>query len=453
MTTERLTRQEIGWLLAQEARGAARALREGMVQIQKPELRDSLAPVETSLDALDDAIELLSTLQSSAAKGRRGRFDVAAMICKLAPDARIGLEPGAGTEVVGEEAELERMLHVLVRRGGGGLDTSSREVQVRRIGDWVRVSVELGPDEGPVNEVEQRWLARMATRHGGRVELEGSTQSLVLPADGASDQREMAALRKELEQAQQLGEAYARELAQVLTFGADTRPPSVIPAPPGEAMVERFDLLLALARSVAPVLRRTVEGQRADAAAVAAALGDGNELVQSIQRRVSQSHELLGELERVARCPEPDTESDLVLEELVSEVIEAAGARAARHGVRLTRGASATVRVRTLRRVLALGLRAIVDQAIAATPRDAVVTITARRSPLGAELEVVDGGPTVVGSSHADLVQSRLEPQALGRPGGVGLLVAHTAAARLGGVLELGDAGEHGFRVTLRLPA
>jgi hypothetical protein len=217
VSNDRLTRQELSWLLAQEARGAAKALREGVIQLKQPELREATPRVETTLDALDDAIGRLSELQSGGRGApRRGRIDLAALLYQVAPTARIAMQPGDGTEVSGEENELRRMLHVLVNETSNPAErtaTSSPEVRIRRENDWVKISVDLGPDTSATSELERRWLSRMALRHGGRLELEGGTQTIVLPADGSGE--EVNELRKELEQAQQLGEAYARELAAV----------------------------------------------------------------------------------------------------------------------------------------------------------------------------------------------------------------------------------------------
>ena len=200
MTKQRLSRQELGWLLAQEARGAADALREGVSQLTQRrapvEIRsDPAEEVENTLDALDDAIGMLSLLEAQpAARDRRGRIDVASLLCELAPNARIALEPGGGTEVFGDEADLCRMLHVLVSQSsdpGAAIATARSEIRVSREDVLVRISVELGPDRSATADVERRWLSRMAMRLGGRLELEGGTQLLLLPADGASDQREL----------------------------------------------------------------------------------------------------------------------------------------------------------------------------------------------------------------------------------------------------------------------
>jgi hypothetical protein len=135
---DRLTRQELSWLLAQEARGAAKALREGVTQFKpSSEARDeSVSGVETTLDALDDAIFMLGSLQPGSAgqavssTSRRGRIDLAALLCEVAPNARIALEPGAGTEVFGDESELRRMLHLVVAQASGSTPGES-EIEVR----------------------------------------------------------------------------------------------------------------------------------------------------------------------------------------------------------------------------------------------------------------------------------------------------------------------------------
>src|SRR5262249_13731915 len=125
----RLTRQELSWLLTQEAQNAAERLRVGVqvLRTHAPPQPDGpqdpanpRAPanhVETSLDALDDVMKMLSSLNQrasgvAAAPARRGRIDVAALLCEIAPDARVSIEPGSGTEVYGDEADFRRMLQV-----------------------------------------------------------------------------------------------------------------------------------------------------------------------------------------------------------------------------------------------------------------------------------------------------------------------------------------------------
>ena len=140
MPPERLTRHEISWLLAQEARGAAKSLRTEVVQRRAPSDPHRLGePVETTLDALDDTIEMLSALNVGGRnKGRRGRIDLAALLVEIAPNARVALEPGAGTEVFGDEGELRRMLHLLVAQASGRTPGESNiPVRIRRQGSAV----------------------------------------------------------------------------------------------------------------------------------------------------------------------------------------------------------------------------------------------------------------------------------------------------------------------------
>ncbi len=176
MSKGRLTRQELGWLLTQEAQGAADRLRRG-VQVLKtkppppvtplptvpPEDDGSIPPpsqpglgVEASLAALDDVMQMLSSLHAkpAAGRGKRGRIDVASLIWEVAPEARVSIEPGSGTEVFCDEGEMRRMLHVLLGHGSG-LGSS---VTIKRDGDEVRVAAALGPDSSATAETERAWL-------------------------------------------------------------------------------------------------------------------------------------------------------------------------------------------------------------------------------------------------------------------------------------------------------
>lgn len=228
VTLGRLTRQELGWLLTQEARGAARRLRVEVGELRATtddasEDRASSLPGELTLNELDNAIDVLSQLQTEPRSRRKGLLDLAAILYELAPDWQVMLEPGAGTQVSGDEEEYRRMLQVLLTQSGvGHLADNTPAVEIRREGDWVRVSTALGPDVASSSELERRWLSRMAVRLGGRYELLGKSQSLVLPADN-DDRVELKALRDELLQAQQLGQSYALELAQALSSADRTQ--------------------------------------------------------------------------------------------------------------------------------------------------------------------------------------------------------------------------------------
>src|SRR5262249_2912596 len=190
------------------ARGAAKILRQDVTLLSQPPPPDAAAPivvpdlrVATTLNALDDAIDMLSELetgpQGSKPASRRGRIDLAAMLWEFAPTASISIEPGAGTEVFGEESELRRMLNVLLSQTNFAVGTQhegTAAVRIRREADWIRITVNLGPDVSASTELERRWLSRMATRMGGRLDLEGGTMALLLPADASVDQSEVADL-------------------------------------------------------------------------------------------------------------------------------------------------------------------------------------------------------------------------------------------------------------------
>src|SRR5579859_6864557 len=153
MSRGKLTRQELGWLLTQEAQGAAERLRKGvtaLTQAPPPPGADS-SGMDATLSALDDAMKMLSSLHNrpTGIRGRRGRIDVASLLWEVAPEARVSIEPGSGTEVFGDEAELRRMLHVMLGHGSGTGST----VAIRREGDEVVVSVVLGPDSSATAEI------------------------------------------------------------------------------------------------------------------------------------------------------------------------------------------------------------------------------------------------------------------------------------------------------------
>ncbi|HSC89657.1 MAG TPA: hypothetical protein VLC09_20380 [Polyangiaceae bacterium] len=233
MARDGLTRREIGWLLAQEARSAARALRRGM----ETKVRESLLPPPASgartvlggtpaapsgtpeapwldgLNALDDAIGMLGDLQTHTGPRWRGRIDVASLLYELAPHATITLATEGGSEVLAEQDELTRMLQLLLGTAGYGpqAEQSTLDVNIERTGDEIRIRTELGPDAAPLDGLERRWLHRMATRFGGRVEVSGRAQTLILPAEGQHDRH-----HRDMSDSHEPEEHVARTLSGVL---------------------------------------------------------------------------------------------------------------------------------------------------------------------------------------------------------------------------------------------
>ncbi len=452
---DRLTRQELSWLLAQEARGAARALRDGVSQLRAPssphlELGGA-APVETSLDALDDAINLLSDLQSSTApgKGRRGRIDLASLLCDIAPAARLTMTPGAGTEVFGEEGELRRLLHVLLSQSAPGvpLEQATPDISIGRQEGLVRIALPLGPDGSSGAELERRWLSRTAVRHGGHVELEGNVLALLLPADGASDQREVAQLRRELEQAQQLGEAYARELASVFASA-----PSPAPAlAPSQESRERLETMVGSGAVLARHLRLLADALDGDAKLAASALGETSELATALTQRVAAAAELTRAVGRIGACALDEAPSPVDLSALCDDVIASAEAQAQRYGVKIH--ARLIPCQRTLPRApLTLLVRSLLDHGIAASPRGSEVWLQLGELQEGLYLQIEDHGPTVPSGARAGLLRGVADPGALGRPDSIGLIVGFAAARYLSAELSLGESSEGRFVARLQFP-
>jgi two-component system, OmpR family, sensor kinase len=471
----RLTRQELGWLLTQEAQGAAERLRKGVTALTHappPPGTDS-SGVDETLSALDDTMKMLSSLHAHpvSARGRRGRIDLASLLWEVAPEARVSIEPGSGTEVSGDEAELRRMLHVMLGHGSG----SGSAVTIKRDRDEVVVGVVLGPDSSATAETERAWLGRMALRYGGRYELEGGMEVLGLPAEGTEARDDVAKLRKELDEARKQGEAYARELAAVWAAGDEPLAPSAYP-PPITPALDRCGAVARFAGGVAATLRamlspaareladlRVPTGPRKSSPDLdATARGEADERLEVIRRRLLTVQEFVAELAAVGESDvlEPRREVDLV--EMVRGEVRALEARAARVGVEVS---VRTVPDDPLTRVVALvapRLAAIMTReltayAIAATARGSgvVVTVVAAGAAvvgvsaggeagseqgLGARIVVDDAGTILPASARRALLALEVEPGTFGRPSSVALSIASEIAAAQGARFELSDA-------------
>jgi signal transduction histidine kinase len=397
--------------------------------------------VEITLNALDDAIGMLSELEAapgSRAASRRGRIDLAALLLEFAPTASLSIEPGAGTEVFGEEGDVRRMLHVLASQATfAGSTHDEAAVRILREGDFIRLTVNLGPDVSASAELERRWLSRMATRMGGSIELEGGTLSLLLPADTTTG--EVEGLRKELEQAQQLGEAYARELANA--FAAAEPRENESRTEPHDVAARRFELLLSVAAALHRPLAALVQGAEEQQISK-----DG-----APSRRQATVHDLLADLHRLTACPRTETAIAVDLARTLRSVVAENEGHAARQGVRVQLEAPIALVTRIRPAALSLLLRGLLAQAIDATPRDGNVIVRLSESDGRPTVSVIDGGPVVPAAARAELLEHRVDPTALGRPPGMALLVAHVAAAYLGGRVVLGQSSSGAATAVARL--
>ena len=445
MSKGRLTRQELGWLLTQEAQGAAERLRSGVTALTQPPPppgTERLEPgtadpgaVDATLSALDDTMRLLSTLHARpvGVRGRRGRIDLASLLWEVAPEANVSIEPGSGTEVFGDEAELRRMLHVMLGHGSG----SGNAVTVRREGDEVVVGMMLGPDGSPTSQNERAWLARMAVRHGGRYGLEGSTEVLALPAEGVEERDDVAKLRKELDEARKQGEAYARELAAVYTGGDEPMVPSTYPPPHSPAAerssaVGRFagGIAASLRAVVAPLAREVAElripsGPRKSSPEIDVnARGDFDDPLEAPRRKLTSLQELVTDLTLIGEADPLEPVREVDLAEIVRGEIRGLEARARRAGIdvvlRTTLGdrsvPNARVAAKLAPRQAAILTRQLLAYAIAATPRGSGVVVTLRAADgpgegnLGPRLTVDDGGTILPASARRSLLALEVEP-------------------------------------------
>ena len=469
MSKGRLTRHEVSWLLTQEAQHAAERLRVGVqflrTQAPPPPTSgdDPAQGVETSLDALDDVMKMLSNLNQRAVPqspnlsgARRGRIDVAALLVEVAPDARVSIEPGSGTEVYGDEADFRRMLQVLVGHGSG----EGASVTVRREGDDVKVAVALGPDSSPTAETERAWLSRVALRYGGRHELEGGSELLVFPADGASDRNESAALRKELDEARKQGEVYARELAAVFDRGEEVAAVSTVPPAPGVPSEARLMAMTKLCAGIASELRNSLGPAKSELASMRRH-EITEEQLDTIRRRVMHTQEIVSGLGASGELRADEMETELDLGDLARSTIKALANMAERDEVKVTLRISpegGRAQVRRGGKALSVLMRELIAHAIEASPRGSSVevTVVAPDGNAGARIVVDDAGSSLPASGRRAFLALETHAGAYGRPSGLPIFLAAELAACQGAMLELSDvplktseAGAGGLRVAV----
>lgn len=462
MSKGRLTRQELSWLLTQEAQNAAERLRLGVKvmrqgppsEVSEGAPKDEGQHVDASLDALDDVMRMLQSLnlRAPAAAGtppRRGRIDVAALLVELAPDARVSFEPGGGTEIYGDEADLRRMLQVLVGHGGGS--GGAAQASVRREGDDVRVSITLGPDASPTAETERVWLSRMAIRYGGRHELDGGSETLVFPAEAAEDASERAKLQKELDEARRQGEVYARELAAMIERGVEVASNSNFPHAEESVAAERFAVLRKVASGVGAALHDVLAPLGREVSAMRRHEVTDEQL-DTLRRRAAHAQAVAATVGAfgAVRADELATEVDLarVVESAAAAVTE----RAEHAGVVVEVESGARVHARVGEKALHTLVRELVAHGIEATPRGGTLTVSCGVEGGVARIAIDDGGPALPSTARRAYLAHETEPGSYGRPSGLTLMLASELASCLGARVELEDAPSGGLRTVLAFP-
>jgi signal transduction histidine kinase len=367
------------------------------------------------------------------------------------------MEMGEGTSVFGDESELRRMLHVLIGQSGdptSGGGTS--EVNIRRQGDDVIVAVNLGPDKPATFETERAWLSRMAVRYGGRLQLEGATQTLTLPADIDLARREVENLKKELAAAQAQGEAYARELAAVFSRSDGPHSARISTSPAGGSQRppsgEGLAVLVAGARSLGAELRGILSAIGRDIAPLRDREGEAGEIASSVGRHVTAASEVIGDLARLGACPVGELPRHSDVADLVRDVVRDDAVRAARHDVRLVVDAPDSAFEVVQVGALTVLVHALVDHAIIASPPGSQVSVQLIDDPAGIALVFDDAGPPFPPSAKSGILSREFEALAQGRPMGLALIAATALAAQLGLTLDLEDGPHGGARLRLSLP-
>ena len=469
--TDRLTRTELSWLLMQEARTAAQKLRRGVgLGVVEAEIREASRSepppsetgpeesggVETTLDSLDQAMSMLSSLygQQTQPRGRRGRIDVAALVWEIAPEARVQIEMGKGLTVSGYESELRRMLHVLMSESADPGVERAAEVSVKREGEEVRIAVQLGPDRSSLDGTELRWLARQAGRHGGKLSLEGNDRILALPADDETN--EIETLRKELAIAQAQGEAYARELAKTRSTQSEPPPSRGFAATPTS---ESLACLVATARGVTSSVRGILASIGRDMTPLRDQSGEAGEIAASVSRHLTAASELVADLGRVSGCPLSELPTAANVLELVREVVQDQTARASRHDVKIAiDGPDSASDEPVATQTLAALLHQLLGWAVAASPPGTTVKVSYAETDARILVGVEDAGPALPlrpgpGGSTGSRIDFDHLPMT--RPMHVALVAAQAIAGSLDLALHVDTgllSGGGGSRIVVSIP-
>lgn len=462
--SDKLTRHELSWLLTQEARSAALRLRQGVGMAGSPEammpppLEEGSGGVESTLNRLDDAVNMLASLHGQPThRGRRGKIDVAALLWEIAPEAKVQIEMGEGLTVFGDESELRRMLHVLLSLSGDPTASARghANISVRRDGDEVLVGVHLGPDHSATFETERQFLSRMAIRYGGRFELLGSGVTLALPADVDTRRQEVEDLKKELAAAQAQGQAYARELAAVYNRGdggGAVETPSSIPTRPSHQPPsgDGLTVLVAASRSLTTSLRGILASIGRDLGPLLDREDEAAEIAASVHRHLTGASEILGDLARLGACPVGELPSAFDLAELVRAVVHEDAVRASRHAVEVEVDAPTSRDEVGPQGALTVLFQLLLEHAVTASPPGSKVKVTVSGGPAPV-ITFDDAGRPLPPRARAGVLSRDFEAMA-GRPARFSLIAAYSVAAYLQAGLEIEDSPEGGVRVRLTLP-
>jgi signal transduction histidine kinase len=314
----------------------------------------------------------------------------------------------------------------------------------------------------------------MAIRFGGRLELEGGSEVLILPADNVSERNEREALRKELDEARKQGEAYARELAAAFAQGEGSGSTSPSTFPPMERSADRFAILAQFAGGIASELRSIISPIGRDLQSLRSAVGSSasqttsgggglEEQVELVRRRFLVAQDFVAGLAALGELDPGELPAEIEFIEVARTAIRQASARAERGEVAvklvtIPEGPDARAYVRSLPRCAAVLARELVLQAVAASPRGSEVVVVVAASgqgdspELGLRITVDDAGAPLPASARRALLSLELDPGTYARPSAVPLFICAEIASATGALLELADAPSGGLRVSVTYP-
>jgi hypothetical protein len=310
---------------------------------------------------------------------------------------------------------------------------------IKREGDEVRVSVVLGPDSTASAETERAWLSRMAIRYGGKYELEGGMEVVVLPAD--AERKERQALEKELDEARKQGEAYARELAATFSTEGESQSPSTFPPPLGGPDAARnFAVIARFAGGIAAELRTMLSPVAREVSQTGSS--PPVDRAEQVRKALVTAQEFVSALAALGELDPNEQTGAADLGDLVQAQIERLNVRIDRAGVRVKfELPEKQLFARMPLRAAGVMIHQVLWQAIASSPKGSEVVVHVVDAEPGPQLVVEDAGPPLPVAARRGLVNLELEPGTYGRPTSIPLYVCAEMAAWMGASLELGDTG------------
>jgi signal transduction histidine kinase len=291
----------------------------------------------------------------------------------------------------------------------------------------------------------------MAIKYGGHLELDGSMQTLVLPADVDRQRQELENLKRELAAAQQQGEEYARELAAMF---ASTSMKST-PASPSIEPVSSEGLvaLVAGTRVLGSELRGIFSAITRDLLPLRDRKDEVGEVIASAMRHVTAASETMTDLARLGACPVGELPRHADIADALREVVRDDIGRAARHDVRVNVVAPTNAYDVVPIGALSVLMHALLGHAVNASPPGSEVVVTLSESDDGHwTLTFDDAGQPVPVAARQGVLSRDFEALASGRPTGISLVAASAVAANVRMHLEIDDAPNGGTRMRLSIP-